>query len=283
MSNNHLVIAAAFALLLAVPTGALALADADTTNGVELTPSSDYATVEDHELALDFDRLNADATTSTDEVFEITVTDKSVDKVWIDHDLDGVTFYANGDRSAEIGPNNPLHLSPGETATIGVSINTREAPTGTETFTVVVETSDDDESAEPTDPAPLEVTNATVDRTAIEAGERVTASATVTNPHDETAAGTVDFAVGGAVVADRYVELAPGEERTVTFEWLFERSGEYAVSVGGESAGTVSVSDRAGFSVGERELASPLTAAVAPPAGVGLVLLIGAAKDRRRS
>ncbi|MFC3957427.1 CARDB domain-containing protein [Halovivax cerinus] len=274
---------AILSVLLAAPTAAVTLDDTDTTDttsAVELDPTSSYASVEDGELALDFDRLNAAATTNVDDAFEITVHDASAERIWIAHQLPGVTFYLDGEPANEIDARRPLVVDPGESVTVGVSIDTHDAPTGTETFSVVV-TTDETDAAAPT-PGPLVVTNASVSTTNATVGEPVTVTATVTNPGTIPTTDTIDIAIDGMAVDDRRVRLSPGGERTVEFSWTPQDAGVYGVSVGNASAGTVAVSDATGPSFESIDLSSPLTAAVAPPAGLSLLVLGRAVRGRRR-
>lgn len=283
MDTRVVIVALGFSLLLTVPTAAMAVGESDTTEAVELTPKSEYASIEKGELALDFDRLNKDATTSVDAVFEVTVQAENAERLWIEHDLDGVTFYADGNPNAEIRPGRPLSIEPGESTTVGVSIDTRDAPTGTQTFSIVVASEDDDDDDSVSiDLGGLAVTNASVEPTEVETGESVEVTATVTNPSNGTASGTVDLAVGPTVVDDRHLELGPDENRTISFTWTAREPGAYDLSVGGEPAGTVVVSDPVESRLGSYDLSSPLTAAVAPPATLGLLFLGSVARGRRR-
>lgn len=295
--TTWLTVLALGSLLLAVPTAAVGLgasdttAESDATEGVVLTAASQYATVEDGELTLDFDRLNVDARTDVDAVFEVTTADDS--RVWVDHDVRGVTFYTDGDRETAIDAADPVSLSSDESVTIGVSIDTHEAPTGTEAFTVVVETADegDDRAADRNETAAgedgdlageLAVTNASVDATNVTVGDRLTVTATVSNPTDRRIADRIPILVDGAVVDDHRVELAPNETRTLTVGWTPDSAGVYRLSVGETAAGTVAVSDGTGISLSSVEFASPLTAAVAPPATLGLLAIGRVARGRRR-
>ncbi|ELZ11616.1 hypothetical protein C479_07126 [Halovivax asiaticus JCM 14624] len=299
--TTWLTVLALGSLLLAVPTAAVGLGASDTTTesdateAVELTPRSEYATIEDGELTLDFDRLNVDARTDVDAVFDVTTADDS--RVWVEHDVHGVTFY-DGDRKTAIDAADPASLSGGESITLGVSIDTHEAPTGTESFSVVVETADEGSDGggfgdggagpgagsgdEATTNGKLAVEHASVDVTNVTAGERVTVTATVSNPTDRRIADRIPILVDGAVVDDRGVELAPNETRTLTVGWTPESAGVYRLSVGETTAGTVAVSNRTGLSLSSVEFASPLTAAIAPPATLGLVAIGRVARGRRR-
>ncbi|WP_254861677.1 CARDB domain-containing protein [Halovivax gelatinilyticus] len=284
MQLRLLVIATVLALLLVVPTAAISVSDTDSPGGVEFSATSEYATIEDGELTLDFDRLNQQATTETHDVFEITATDDDADEIWIDHDLQGVRFYAHENPSNSLSRTSPLRLDPGESATVGVSVDTSRAQPGSETFSIVVGTEDDDDEDEDEalpDAGPLNVSNASVDATTVTAGEPVSVAATVSNPGAEPATGTLPLAIDGIVVADRELTLEPGENRTVSFIWTPDATGVYDVHVADAPAGSVAVSDAAATGFGSVELASPLTAAVAPPATLGLVVAASVVRRRR--
>lgn len=92
-------------------------------------------------------------------------------------------------------------------------------------------------------PANLGVSDAAVDPTEVEVGETVEVTATLENTGEEEATFTVDLAVDGGVVDSTDVTLGPGESTEVQFEHAFEEAGSYDVSVAGESAGTVEVTD----------------------------------------
>ena len=297
-------------MTLAVPTAAITL-DNDGSGEVQFEPTSEYATIDNGQLTLDFQGLNADARTNVDDLFEVTVHDDEVHSVWLHHDLDGVTFYVDGDRDDELDRDDPLELDPGESATIGVSVDTADAPTGSQSFLIGIATGDepddgvgtppsdvdgpddadgddqddaddgDEEAEDDGEPGSLEVTSTSIESTSIAPGETAVVSATVTNPGEQRANGTIEFSVGGTVVDAVELELEPGEEQTVSFVWLFEEPGEYAIAVGGVDAGTVTVGERSTISVGERELSSTMSAAIAPPLGAGLLFAASSVRKRR--
>lgn len=288
----------------AVPTAALDDSDSDSFDEIQLTPASEAATIEDGELALDFDRLNADATTTTHDVF--TVSADAGRDIWIEHDLDGVTFYADESPENVITASNPLRLEPGDTQAIGVEIDTRTAASGAQTFTIATRAPDEspggpglppggpeiptdppedgNSSEPPVEPVPsrLSVTAVTIDRATVTVGETVSASATVSNNGSEPIEEVLGVAVNGVLLDDRLVSVAPGEQRSVTFTWRVPREGAYVTSIGGVETSPVFATNPDAPAFDVFELASPHTVALTPPVALGL-LVIGSMANRRRS
>ncbi|SER26545.1 CARDB domain-containing protein [Natrinema salaciae] len=367
-------------LAFVVPTAAVTIQTDTPTEDVVLEPAPSsngkYATVEDGEIRLDLEALNDRAVTTADDVFTITVTDDAVERIWIDHDVPGLSFYERGDPSATITDSNPLEPAAGETTSVGVAVDTHVARSGTETFTVNVRYRDEGSSVGgppetvPPSPAvnltsldvspttlatgetvtvnatyrnegrdsgnvtsrltvdgtvvdrrsfalepnetksvrfvramdwpgtyevgvdgaetrpvtvdgpPIHVVNASVDDPSVTAGDAARVRATVRNPTDTRVDRTLEFAVDGIVVDSRAVSIPANGARTVTVERRFDESGRYEVGVSGVPAGTVTVDERAGISIRNRELSAATTAALAPPATAGLLFLAVAANRR---
>lgn len=83
-----------------------------------------------------------------------------------------------------------------------------------------------------TEPEPnISVTQLSVDRDRIDAGETVTVDATVTNDGTAAGVGSVQFRAFGEVVTADQVELAPGQTQTVQFSQQFDAPGEYQLGV----------------------------------------------------
>ncbi|WP_455448956.1 CARDB domain-containing protein [Natrinema thermotolerans] len=367
MNPYHYATAAVLLATLVVPTAAITIGTDRATDDVALeTTSSDYATVQDGEIRLDFEKLNDRAITRADTVFTISVTADDVERLWIENDVPGLSFYQDGDPTATISKSRPLTPTPGSRTSIGVAVDTHEAVSGTETFTVVAQYEDEDEtesdirgstvsvssttveagetvtvnatyrndgdgwgtetarlmvdgtvvdrrtvalsSAEErtvsferrmewpgtyeigiegvgyqsvTVAGPqLEVSSATIDDATITAGETADVRATVRNPSDRRIERTLELSVDGIVVDTRTVSIPANGERTVTFQRSFDESGTYAIAVSGVDAGTVTVEERAGFDIRNRELSPMTTAALAPPATAGLLFLAIAANRR---
>ncbi len=372
MRSRFAVATVFLAFAVAVPTGAAVITDtADGTDGnsLELAPSTgpngEYATVSDGEIRLDFEKLNDRAITSANNVFTISVTGDDVERFWIENDVPGLTFYRGGDPSKTISESTPLEPSAGSTTSIGVAVDTHEAVSGTETFTVVAQYEDEEAesdidgsnlSVSPTtveagetvtvnatyrndgdgwgtetarltvdgtvvdrrtialssgeeetvsferrmewpgtyevgiegvdtesvtvEGPQVEVSSAAVDDATITAGETATVRATVGNPSDRSLERTLELSVDGIVVDTRTVSIPAGGERTVTFRRSFDEAGTYEIAVSGVDAGTVTVEDRAGFDVRNRELSPMTAAALAPPTTAGLLFLAVAANRR---
>ncbi|ELZ18299.1 hypothetical protein C478_01535 [Natrinema thermotolerans DSM 11552] len=332
---------------------------------LELTDAR-YASVQDGELRLNLKKLNDRAITRADNVFTISVTVDDVERLWIENDVPGLSFYRDGDPSATISKSRPLTPMPGSRTSIGVAVDTHEAVSGTETFTVVAQYEDEDEtesdirgstvSVSPTTVEAgetvtvnatyrndgdgwgvetarltvdgtvvdqrtvalssgekqtvsferrmewpgtyevgiegvgyqsvtvagpqLEVSSATIDDATITAGETADVRATVRNPSDRRIERTLELSVDGIVVDTRTVSIPANGERTVSFRRSFDEPGTYAIAVSGVDAGTVTVEERAGFDIRNRELSPMTTAALAPPATAGLLFLAIAANRR---
>ncbi|MWV40344.1 CARDB domain-containing protein [Natrialba sp. INN-245] len=293
-------------LVLAVPTVAITVGEDAPTDDVVLELVDDrYATIEDGELKLDLSVYDH-ATTTIFEVFSISVGPdaEEIEQVWIDHDVDGVSFYSDG---TEITPNSRLEPSPGETATVGLTIDTNVAHEGTETFTIVVGYEDDtagededDEAGAPgggggvgvpvgDDPgetdadqpvAEIEQTDLEASPTTLEPGETVTVNATYENVGNESGEHTAEFVADGTLVATESLELAPGEAETVTFEWTPDEPGTYELAVDDVPAGSIEVQEPSPLSIENRELPTSVTAALVPPIAIGLSLAM--VRMRRR-
>ncbi len=102
----------------------------------------------------------------------------------------------------------------------------------------------------------------------VDPGETVEVAGSIQNAGEGTGTYTAELAVDGEVVDSRTVEVAPGDTAVVRFERTFDEPGRYAVSVGGEAAGTVEVRQPA--------TASPLppTATPADEFDLGLVTTV---------
>ncbi|MDR5673441.1 CARDB domain-containing protein [Halalkaliarchaeum sp. AArc-GB] len=87
----------------------------------------------------------------------------------------------------------------------------------------------------------LSVTRATLSESTITEGESVTVSATVENDGDAPGSLELELFVNETVEDDANVSVNPGEEEIVTFDFLPEEAGEYAITVNDEHAGTLSV------------------------------------------
>ncbi|MEY7848944.1 CARDB domain-containing protein [Natrarchaeobius sp. A-rgal3] len=295
------VITACVLLALAVPTAAVGVGEDHATEDVTLEPTSTHASIDDGELRLDLEALNGQAATQVDDVFAVGVNLDTVDRIWVENDVDGVSFYDSDDRTT-ITDSSPLEFDDGATASIGVSIDTRVAPEGAETFTIVVgyegdgvgDGDEDDEGSAPgggngavgipvgddtgkTDegqPAAIEQTDLEASPTTLEPGETVTVNATYENVGNKSGEHTVEFVADGTLVETESIELAPDESETVDFEWTPDEPGTYELAVDGVSAGSIEVQGSTVFPIENRELPASVTAALAPPTAIGLFLAI---------
>ncbi|RZV11709.1 CARDB protein [Natrinema hispanicum] len=242
---------------LTVSTAAVTL-EGDSTGEIILEPASspngNYAAVEDGQLELSLEKLNDRAITRANNVFTITVTNESVDRVWIEHNVTGLTFYHGNDLTNTISKSNPIEVSSGDTEHIGVAIDTHVAQEGTETFTVTAQYADNETepdqstggsggaSDSSSSPSPaIEHSTVTVSPTTVSAGDTVTVTATYRNVGDALGQTTAQVTVDGIVVDQRTIVLEPGEERTVTFERTMDWPGTHEVGVSGAGSQSVTV------------------------------------------
>lgn len=77
--------------------------------------------------------------------------------------------------------------------------------------------------------------------TQVNVSDAVTVDATMTNVGDAYGNRTVAIAVNGSVIYQEGFAVLPGENRTRTVRYDFDRPGEYTFTVDGETVGTVSV------------------------------------------
>ncbi|UTF54409.1 CARDB domain-containing protein [Natronosalvus rutilus] len=240
MNVNLSVICAVLALALAVPTAAVSLEPADTTSSIELDASSPYATIENGQIELDFERLNADAVTTVDEAFTVRAIDEDVDRIWLSG-TDGVTFYRNGDPRDEVTARSPLEPATGHSITVGVSIDTHEAGEGTESFTIHVRY--DDNEDDETDPDPPTLERVTVSDTEVTVGETITVTG-IYRGGSQSMATMVGLTVDDIVVSQKRVFVFGGENRSVSFERTMDAPGTYEVGIDGRTH-TVTVTEPA--------------------------------------
>ncbi|MGM0387210.1 MAG: CARDB domain-containing protein [Natrinema limicola] len=235
----------------------MALED-DTTGEIILEPASspngNYAAIENSQLELNLEKLNDRAITRADNVFTITVTNETVERIWIEHNVTGLIFYEGDDPTNTVSRSTPLEVSPGDTEHIGVAIDTHVAQEGTETFTVTAQYADNEtepdqsaggsggasDSSSSLSPA-IERSDVTVSPSTVDAGETVTVTATYRNVGDASGQTTAQVTVDGIVVDQRTIVLEPGEERTVTFERTMDWPGTHEVGVSGAGSQSVIV------------------------------------------
>jgi len=152
------------------------------------------------------------------------------------NDVPGLTFYRGDDLSNTISRSKPLEPTPGSTTSIGVAVDTHEAVSGTETFTVVAQYEDEDETE-----SDIDGSNLSVSPTNVEAGETVTVNATYRNNGDGWGTETARLTVDRTVVDRRTIALSSGEEETVSFERRMEWPGTYDVGIEGLGHQSVTV------------------------------------------
>ncbi|GAB3034012.1 hypothetical protein GCM10025298_23720 [Natronobiforma cellulositropha] len=130
----------------------------------------------------------------------------------------------------------------------GAHTLTVSSPTDADTQSVTV----DDPPPLPSPPAPadISVTEATLEEIELEEGESVTVNATLENDGGREGEQTISFYAAGDEFATETVTLDSGSTTTVTANETFDESGEYEISVGDVTAGTVSVeAERSEFTI----------------------------------
>jgi hypothetical protein len=232
MKPTHVALVLAIvAVSLAIPTAAVTLGE-DEVGGVTMSPhegpNGAYATVQDDEIRIDADALNDRSRTTVDDVFTVTATGETEQTVWLRSDVEGVTFYRGDDPSRQVSG---VALSPGQMVDIGIVVDTGAAVEDG-VFAVEVRTADGPS---------LNVTDVTVNRTSIQAGEDAAVTATVANDGDIGGTRTLALGVDGIGVAQQTVTVPAGERTTVTFVRSFDQPGEFDVDVDGRAGETVSV------------------------------------------
>lgn len=85
------------------------------------------------------------------------------------------------------------------------------------------------------------VTNATLGSSQVDVDEIFTVEATVENRGDRPGNYTAGLIIDGNVAVTEAVPVAPGESTTVSIDYLLNRTGEFAVSINGTMAGTLTV------------------------------------------
>ncbi|MFC4542570.1 CARDB domain-containing protein [Halosolutus amylolyticus] len=215
-----------FLVAIAVPTAAITIGEDGAADDVALESTSPYATIDDGELTLDFAALNDRSRSEFDDVFSISVADDSIERIWLSHEVDGVTFYRDGDRNDELDESNPIVPAAGDTTSVGVAIDTHVAASGTKSFTVHVEYADeDDENAD------IELVDVAYSDAELGAGETLTVNATYRNYGDDRGSTIATLVVDGIVVDRQVVHVGAGETETVAFERSMDRSGTFEVGV----------------------------------------------------
>jgi len=149
-----LVVALALAGTLAFPSVA-APSSTEAVDGldgdVELAPSSEYAYLADGELVVDVsasnsnvagEGLNPDSVTTFADVFRVRYTGSEHARVWLSHDSEAVTFYADGESVESAGDN--VTLAPKESVALSLRVETDDVGDSTllEDVTVHAQTAD---------------------------------------------------------------------------------------------------------------------------------------------
>ncbi|WP_343772863.1 CARDB domain-containing protein [Natronoarchaeum mannanilyticum] len=252
-----------------------ATVDEDRAGDLSLSPGDSnggYADIDaDGQLAVEMDRLNDRATTTADDVFTITNTDDEDARVWVEHDLAGTTIYRGDPSNTVESRGAAFDLDAGETASLGVRTDTRDADVKPGDLTIRAEGDGGPDFA---------VTDVEIEgldaNGSIAVGESARITATVANRGTEGGTHSADLLVDGVEVSQRAVYVPAGERRTVTFERTFQRSGAYEVAVDHTPGGTVTVReppapDAASYAVRDAALSS---ASIAPGENVDVTATI---------
>ena len=133
---------------VAVGSGAFTVGDEvtspDAQGSVFFAPSDSptgdaYAEFnEDDEITITVDRLNADAETLIDDLFDVGYEGEQSAEVWVEHDSASVTFYdETGSPIENEEDGDRIVLGSGEVGSIGISVDTRENVERLEEVTLV--------------------------------------------------------------------------------------------------------------------------------------------------
>lgn len=201
--------------------GDLEIVPADGPNGV-------YASVVDGEIELSLSNLNDEATTDIADIFTITATGEAPRSIWLEHDISDASFYV--DRDAGLTEGDPLLLAPDDTASFGLSIDTRDRESATETVTVHATYS-----------RTVQLVDLSVEPTELLQGEDIEVRATYENIGSEANTTVAQFVVDGIIVEQRTITVEAGRTETVIFTREMEQTGTYDVTVDDHEAITVSV------------------------------------------
>jgi uncharacterized membrane protein len=123
------------------------------------------------------------------------------------------------------------------------------------------------------------VTDGSVSATQITPGESIDATATIANSGDQPGTFTAELAINGVVYQTQTVEIAPGEETTVTFTQSFPSKGTYRVGISDTTAGEISVgtTEEEGWITNSQYVRTSVT----ETAGL-MILVVAVAIGRRR-
>lgn len=235
--------AVCFLVALAAPTVAMTVGEDPASNEVVLEPVDErYASIENGQLELSVNAYGENAQSTIVDVFTITVGEDAehLEAVWIDHDVEGVQFYADGDPDAEITEESRLEPAAGEDVDVGITVDSSLAQAGTETFTIHVLYEDDEDIDRA--PANIELVDVGISPADPRVGDTVVVTATYQNTGGLAGEEVVEVTAGGTVVGSGTVLVPAGGTETITFQWTPGEAGEYAVGVGGESR-TVTVAE----------------------------------------
>jgi hypothetical protein len=123
------------------------------------------------------------------------------------------------------------------------------------------------------------VTSAELNRTQVPPGGAVAVNATVRNDGNETESQSVTLSVDGTPVEERNVTLAGGTADQIAFRYRANQTGEFTITVGFTTAGTLTVGENGGLIPWGllKTVALYLGAAVAVVYGVlkGLAIYLG--------
>ena len=157
--NRKLAVAGVLLVFVAVAVGSGAFTSGDEVTNSEAdgsvffspadTPNGDaYADFEDDKITVTVDRLNPQAETFIDELFEVGYEGDETAEVWVEHPSDSVTFYdLTGSPVENETEDDRIVLGSGEVEPVGMSVDTRAPFETVEQVTLValIPTSEEDE------------------------------------------------------------------------------------------------------------------------------------------
>lgn len=90
-------------------------------------------------------------------------------------------------------------------------------------------------------PATFEIKSTSPIPRSITVNEKINASVTVENVGDRTGSFETSIGIDGTVIQTKSHTIKSGETKTISFDHMFEETGEYTVSINDVTAGTVTV------------------------------------------
>lgn len=152
-------------------------------------------------------------------------------------------FQVNNDRLAGGDPSNVALYRYNETTGEWKQFETEVRNVGAEAVSFRASTDGFSVYAIAQEEPDMQVTEASLSESQIQAGDAVDIEAIVENQGDGNGTETIELTADGESAATQDVTLSSGESTTVTFTESFDEAGSYEIAVGGVYAGTLEVTE----------------------------------------